>query len=467
MNEEQQDEKSLYYFENAPIPKAIMYMAVPMMIGMSINMLYNIIDAYFIGRLHNTAMMSAVTLALPVSTILMALGNVFGTGGGTYISRLMGEKNLDNAKIVSSVTFYFSMLAGIIFMFLAIPTIEPLVGLLGAKGETFIYTKQYVMIFLIGGPFVIANFALEQVVRAEGASTVSMNGMFISVIVNTILDPIFIFVCHLGVSGAAIGTIIGNMCAVLYYFYYLEKKSAFLSLSIKKCKPTGEILNNIFKIGISAFFLDSFLIVSCLLLNNFSAYYGDFAVAGFGISQRVVQLSEFVGMGLGMGVVPLIAYGYTAKNIHRMKQVINTTAVYMGIVIFTFSFLLFIFRAQIVQLFSTDAHVIKTGSYILTAMLISSLFAGFSGLFINIFQGVGREKESVIMSVAQGIILIPVMILGNYIFGLHGVIWSMTVAEILTFIIGLVLWIHFNQDDSMKVMTGNIFQYTKTKKQVQ
>jgi putative MATE family efflux protein len=433
----------LYYFEEAPIPKSIAHMAVPMMIGMSINMIYSIVDAFFIGKLNNTAMMTAVTLSLSLTALLMAVGNVLGTGGGTYISRLLGEKKLEQAKKVSSVSLYLSLLAGCIFMLITIPLLHPILQILGAKGDAIPFTASYIFVFIIGSPFIIANFTLEQIVRAEGASTISMNGMFLSVIINIILDPILIFLCHLGVSGAALGTVIGNMASVAYYIYYLKNKSTILTISLKTFKPTIIMLENIFKIGISAFLLDSFLVVSCLLLNNFSSQYGNYAVAGFGISQRIVQLSESISMGLYMGVVPLIGYAYTAHAIKRMNKIIKTTAAYILTLTGTISLILFIFRKPVFHLFSMDENVINTGIYILVAMLISSLFAGITGLLTAIFQSVGRAKEATIMSMVQGTLLIPCMILGNYAFGLHGVIWSTTVAEVLTCSIGLGLWINF------------------------
>ncbi|MPQ30441.1 MATE family efflux transporter [Clostridium estertheticum] len=443
-------EKGNYYFEQATIPKAITHMAGPMMLGMSVIMIYNVIDAFFIGKLNNTAMMTAVTLALPFTIILSGIGNIFGVGGGTYISRLLGEGKLGEAKKVSSVTFFLSLLSGFIFMLFAIPLIHPIVQILGAKGDTVLFTKDFIMVLIIGGPFVIANFALGQVVRAEGASKVSMNGMFISVIVNIILDPILIFICHLNIVGAAIGTVVANTCALLYYVYYLKNKSSTLTVSIRTFKPTLSMLKDIFKIGISSFLLDVFLIISVLLLNNFSAYYGDYAVAAFGISQRIAQLAQFAAKGLYIGVIPLIAYAYAAKNIKRMKSIIKITAAYIAILTFAFSLIIFIFREPIVHLFSNNTYVINTGIYILIALLISALFASITGLFIGIFQGTGRGKEATIMSVVQGILLIPIMILGKYTFGLDGIIWSMTITEILTCIIGLYLWIRLKRDPSMK-----------------
>jgi len=266
---------SLYYLEKAPVPKAIAHMAIPMILGMVVNMIYNITDAYFIGRLESTSMMASITLALPFTTMLMALGEIFGTGGSTYISRLLGEKNNEGVKKASSVNFYLSLISGIVFMLICLPALSFVLKVLGAAGETLFHTKDYILAFTIGCPFVTANFTLAQTVRGEGASTESMIGMIISVVVNIILDPVFIFLFHMDVLGAAVATVIGNACAVAYYIYYLKSKSPVQSVSVKDFKPTKEIIFSIFKIGISAFLLSGFLIVSSLMFNNYAVMYGD------------------------------------------------------------------------------------------------------------------------------------------------------------------------------------------------
>ena len=435
-----ENKDAMYYLEKAPVPKAIAHMAIPMILGMVVNMIYNITDAYFIGRLNNTSMLSSITLALPFTTILMALGELFGTGGSTYISRLLGEKKLDFVKIVSSVTLYLSLISGFLFMLICIPFLSPLLKLLGATGETLLHTRSYIIAYTIGSPFVVANFALAQMVRSEGASTESMIGMVISVIINILLDPVFIFLFHMDVMGASVATVIGNISAVAYYIYYLEKKSPAQSVRLKYFKPNRVILLNIFKIGISALLLSGFLIVSSLMFNNYAVLYGDHVVAAFGVANRVCQISDFIGMGLYMGVVPLIAFSYASNNIVRLNKVLKTTAFYLVTIIFMIAAVLFVFRTQVLELFSSDETVIKVGVIILTALLFSTLFAGISGLLTSMFQAFGKSIQSTIMSVTRGIALIPIIIIGNSLFQLNGVIWSMTVSEICTCFIGLLLW---------------------------
>ena len=435
-----ENKDAMYYLEKAPVPKAIAHMAIPMILGMVVNMIYNITDAYFIGRLNNTSMLASITLALPFTTILMALGELFGTGGSTYISRLLGERKSDFVKIVSSVTLYLSLISGFLFMLLCIPFLSPILKLLGATGETLLHTRSYIIVYTLGSPFVVANFTLAQMVRGEGASTESMIGMIISVVTNIILDPIFIFFFHMDVMGASVATVIGNICAVVYYMYYLEMKSTAQSVRLKYFKPNPTILFNIFKIGISALLLSGFLIVSSLMFNNYAVLYGDQVVAAFGVANRVCQISDFIGMGLYMGVVPLIAFSYASNNIERLNKVLKTTAFYLVTIISVIAAVLFVFRTQVLELFSSDESVIKVGVIILTALLFSTLFAGISGLLTSMFQAFGKSIQSTIMSVSRGIALIPIIIIGNTLFQLNGVIWSMTASELCACFIGLLLW---------------------------
>jgi len=435
-----ENKDAMYYLEKAPVPKAIAHMAIPMILGMVVNMIYNITDAYFIGRLNNTSMLASITLALPFTTILMALGELFGTGGSTYISRLLGEKKIEYVKKVSSVTLYLSLISGLLFMLLCIPFLSPILKLLGATGETLLHTRSYIIAYTIGSPFVVANFTLAQMVRGEGASTESMIGMLISVVINIILDPVFIFFFHMDVMGASVATVIGNFCAVVYYMYYLEKKSPAQSIRLKYFKPNTTILFNIFKIGISALLLSGFLIVSSLMFNNYAVLYGDQVVAAFGVANRVCQISDFIGMGLYMGVVPLIAFSYSSNNTERLNKVLKTTAFYLITIISVIAAVLFVFRTQVLELFSSDESVINVGVTILTALLLSTLFAGISGLLTSMFQAFGKGIQSTIMSVSRGIALIPIIIIGNSLFQLNGVIWSMTASEICACLIGILLW---------------------------
>lgn len=427
-----------YYFEKAPILKAIAHFSLPMIIGMSVSVIYTILNAYFIGLLHNSVMMTAITLTLPIFALLMALGNLVGVGSGTYISRLLGEKNYSKIKEVSSFSFYISIILGIIVIMIGLIFGNNITTGLGASAASFTYTKQYILVMLIGAPFIILNFSLEQIVRAEGAAMVSMIGMFVSVGINLILDPIFIFAFHWGVPGVAAATLIGNVGAVLYYSWYIIRKSDYLSFSIKYFKIDKIVAFEVFKIGVPIALMTAFMGLTALVFNQFAASYGDASVASYGIAQRILQFPELIIMGLCEGVVPLIAYNFIA-NKKRMKSTIAFTSLIVAILAMLFAMIVFFTDDYLIGIFTTDPQLIEVGGYIINVIFLSLFVTGFTTLIIGIFQATGQGRAAIIMSFAQGLLMIPILFILKSIAGFHGIIWSIFIADSLALVVGLIV----------------------------
>ncbi|CZR95586.1 MULTISPECIES: MATE family efflux transporter [Clostridioides] len=440
-----ENEKSnIKYLKEEPIKKTILYLSIPMMIGMSAGTIYNVINAYFIGLVHDTAMLSAITLGLPIFTILMAFGNMFGVGGSTFITRLIAQNNSDEAKKIAGYTFYASIITGLLIGLIGYLLMNPIVKLLGSDMATFEYTKQYAITLFVGGFSIVLNFSLEQIVRSEGASKESMYGMFVSVIISIILDVLFILVLNMHVYGAALSMMLSNIASSAYYVWYLNVKSENLRGFLHYIKISINSQVEIYKVGVSQLIQCSFLIVTTLLSNNYSMQYGNNIVASFGIALRIAQIPEFFVMGIVLGVMPLIAYNFSNKNIPRLKESIKYSALFIFVIAVVFSGVVYIFRTQVIQTFSVDTSVIEIGTYVLVAMLVSALFNGVTSLFMTIYQASGKGVETGIMSISQGGLYIPIVILLNYFYGLDGLIWSMTVTEIITFLIGAVLYIPYS-----------------------
>ena len=443
MEEFEVNESNIYYLKESPIRKTIAHLSIPMMVGISATTIYNLINSYFIGLIHDMNMMSAITLAMPITIILMAVGNMFGVGGGSFITRLLGNGDTQKGKKVAGYSFYASIILGIIIGIVAIIFMNPIVHLLGADGQTMLYTKQYITILFAGGGAFILNFALEQLVRSEGASKESMYGMFISVAVSIILDALLILIFNLHVIGAGISIVIANLASTIYYIWFLENKSESLQVFLKHFRLSFKDRLEVYKIGISELFKSTFMIVTTLLLNNFSVEYGNNVVASFGIAVRITQLPEFLTMGLFLGAMPLFAYSFSAHDTKRLKESLKEVSLWIGGISIFFALIVYLFRVPVLELFTSDPGVIQVGLTILAAQLVSSVFNGFSGLFTGIFQASGYGFQTGVMSTIQGTFFIPVVLLLHHFHGLDGLIWSMTITEGIAFIAGVIMLVPY------------------------
>lgn len=423
-------DEQLYYFEKSPVFKAMMHFSLPMMIGTLLSVIYGILNIYFIGFLEDSHMISAISLTLPVFAILMGLGNLFGVGARTYISRLLGAKDYSKSKFVSSFSIYGGIALGLIVILVTLPFSDQIAAILGARGETLALTSNYLKVMFLSAPFVILFFILEQFARAIGAPMVSMIGMLASVGLNIILDPILIFGFDLNVVGAALGTAISNVAAALFFIIYFMKNSDVVSVNIKLAKPNKEMLSEIFKIGIPAFLMSILMGFTGLVLNLFLAHYGNFAIASYGISFRLVQFPELIIMGLCEGVVPLIAYNFMA-NKGRMKDVIKAVIMSIGVIFVVCMIAVFTIGHHMVGLFTTDQAIVEMATFILKVTMASLLLNGIGFLFTGMLQATGQGRGATIMAILQGAIIIPVLFIMNALFGLTGVIWSLLIAESL------------------------------------
>ncbi|CDG05360.1 MATE family efflux transporter [Lactococcus lactis] len=432
-----------YYLKEAPIRKAIAHLSIPMMIGISATTIYNLINAYFIGLVHDTNMMSTITLGLTITIVFMAIGNLFGVGGGTFITRLLGSGDKEKGKKIAGYSFYMSLIIGLLIGLVSLFFLSPIAHILGADAATITYTKEYAGVLLGGGFSMILNYGLEQLVRAEGASKESMYGMFVGVATSIVLDALFILVLNLHVIGAGLSMVIANLASTAYYVWFLENKSESLKGFLKHFKISLKDQFEIYKIGIAEVFKSAFMIVTTLLLNHFSVQYGDNVLASFGIALRITQLPEFLTMGLFLGAIPLFAYSFASNNSQRLKEALKELTLWIGGISILFALIVYLFRVPVMQLFTDDSAVIKVGLIVLAAQLVSSVFNGFSGLFTGIFEASGLGAQTGVMSTIQGILYIPIVIILHHFYGLTGLIWSMTLTEGIAFVAGLIMLIPY------------------------
>ena len=435
-----------WYLSAAPVWRALVHLCVPMAAGVSVGAVYNIVNAGFIGSLHDTALLAAITFGLPLLGLVMAVGGVFGVGAGALISRLLGAAEHDPAKAaeikhVSSFAAWGSAMVGAVVGGTGLLLLDPLVRLLGADAAAVPATTAYVAVMLASVPVLAAAFCLEQLVRAEGAARQSMIGLIASTVANLVFDVLFILVLGWGVAGAALAIGLSNLVAVAYYAWFLQRRSEHVSLSLRWFTLSPAVLKPVFGVGVGELLQSGFLIVTALVLNNLAVAYGDAPLAAFGVALRIVQLPELLVMGVTIGVLPLLAYSYGKGDAARLGRALRGAALTVGAVVVVFSSTVFLFRERVFGVFSTSPEVIRIGVLVLTAQLVATIVNGFTGLITSLFQATGRSAAAIAMSVAQGVLFVPIVLLGNVWFGLDGIIWAMTITEGIVFAVGAVLWL--------------------------
>ncbi len=434
-----------WYLSAAPIGRALVHLCVPMAAGMIVGAVYNVINAGFIGSLHDAVLLAAITFGTPLLGLVMAVGGVFGVGGSSLISRMLGASERDapraeEIKHVSSFALWGAVIAGAALGGVGLVLLHPLVAVLGANTEAAAATGAYVGVMLAFVPVLAAAFCLEQLVRAEGAARQSMIGLIASTIANLVLDVLFILVLHWGVAGAALGMGLSNVVTIAYYAWWLSARSEHVSLAPRWFSVRPAILKGVFGVGVGELLQSGFLIVTSLVLNNLAVAYGDGPLAAMGVAVRLAQVPEFLVMGVTIGFLPLLAYSFGKGDRARLTAALRGGAITVGAIVLLFSGSVFLFRDQVFTAFVADPKVLAVGVTILTAQLVSTIFNGFSGLFTSLFQATGRAVPSIIISMAQGVLFIPIVLLFDLWFGLPGIIWSLTVSEGLVLIAALIMW---------------------------
>jgi putative MATE family efflux protein len=434
--------KTTNVFETMSVPKAVIKLGLPTVLGMLVQIIYNMADTVYIGWLNDENQMAAVTLAMPFFTFLMALAGIFGIGGGAYISRLLGVKDFHRVKKASSFSFYACVALGIICAVVGLLFMEPILTLLGAKqGTTMGYANDYSFWVLLCSPIIMLSFALGQLVRSEGASGISMAGMTIGGVLNIVLDPIMIFGMNMGVVGAAIATVIGNAVAVLFYMWYLLFKTKTLSIAPQYMIPDGNELKNILSIGIPASLNTMLMCVSNVIQNNLAAGYGEIALSSIGVALKVNMFPVYILIGLGQGVQPLIGYNYSANNRKRLGGVMKFTGIVGTVLACIFTVVIFFGSDWFVSLIMSKAEIVELGSRYLKYLMLSVPFMGILFLFTNAFQGMGKSIPAMVLSVSrQGFVFIPIIFVLNAIFGCDGIIFAQPIADIVSVIMAVIMF---------------------------
>lgn len=428
-------------FEHAPVPKAYFTMALPVVMGMVVNLVYNIVDTFFIARTQNAQLVAGVSLCAPIFTLMIALGDIFGLGGSSLISRLFGEKKDEEGKRASGFCFYAAILCGVLVTILLLLLKTPVLHLLGATDETIGYAGQYYQYLALGAPFIIVALTPSNLIRTEGLALQSMAATILGAVVNIILDPVFIFGLNMGAGGAAIATVIGNAASVVLLVYFVRTKSRKLTVSPKNIKISGAAVVSILAIGIPASVTNIMQSFGIALTNRFLAGYGTEKVAAMGIAMKVNMIVVLVMVGFAFGAQPLLGYNYGAGNKKRLKEFIRfDLMVEIGFAVIC-ALVLALLAPQFVRLFMKDESIVQSGSLMLRCLLISSPMIAVVLVFTTLFQAEGKALSALILSISrQGVIFACCIVVLKMLLGYMGVICAQAVSDVITGVIALALY---------------------------
>ena len=348
---------------STPIPKALLAMGIPTMIGMLINALYNLVDAYFVGGL-GESQMGAISVVYPLGQVVVGLGLLFGTGAASYISRLLGQRDKEQANTVASTALYSSLAVGAVIILLSVIFLNPILRLLGATESILPYASTYAGIYIISCIFNVFNVTRNNIVTNEGAAKTTMCALLFGAVLNIGLDPLFIDTLNLGVAGAAIATAISQLVSTVVYLVYIFQKKSTFRFTIKDCAFFKDVLSEIFKIGISTLLFQLLTSLSISMINNASGNYGDAVIAGMGVVTRLVSMGSLTVFGFIKGFQPIAGLAFS------------------------------LFSTAIVSQFTAgNTEMIRTGANSLRINGITFMLFGYYTVYSSLFLALGKGKE--------------------------------------------------------------------------
>lgn len=421
---------------SAPIPKALVSLGIPIMIGMLINALYNLADAYFVGGLGERPM-GAISIVFPLGQVVVGLGLMFGNGAASYLSRLLGSGNKNTADTVASTALYSSILIGAILIIFAAVFLRPILIFLGATETIMPYALIYGRIYILSCIFNVFNVTMNNIVASEGAAKTTMCALLSGAVINIGLDPLFIYTFHMGVAGAAIATAISQFISTLVYLSYVLRKRSAFTFSIKAFAPTKEIFTEILKIGIPTLTFQLLTSLSIALINRASNGYGDAVIAGMGAVTRITSMGTLVVFGFLKGFQPIAGFSYGAKNFKRLRQSIKTSILWSTVFCIFAGLLMILFSAQIISQFANgNEEMLLIGQKSLKANGFSFFLFGFYTVYSSLFLALGKGTAGFILGACrQGICFVPVILLLPKVLGINGVLYAQPIADVLSFII--------------------------------
>lgn len=444
--------KETEIFETLPVPTALRKMAIPTIMGQIIVLIYNLADTFYVGMTGDPYMVAGVSLILPVFNMLIALANLLGVGGGTYVSRLLGVGRREEASRVTAYSIRLGVVIGAVFSLLTYVFMGDILTLLGAGENTFTYSKQYVTCVIVFGgvPTILAN-VLSNMLRSTGKSAEAGFSVALGGVLNIVLDPLFMFVLlpkGREILGVGIATLLSNIISCIYSGSVIFRIRHETVIGIRNADVEKNSIKEIFNVGFPAFFVTLLFDVDYMVIDRLMAGYSDIALAAVGIVLKAERLPLNVGIGICQAMTPIVAYNYASGNYERMHKTYRLACL-CGIITGIVSITLYeIFAGDIIRFFIKDADTIALGASFLRARSPATLFMFLSFFTVHLFQAFGKGGTALYLGIQRWLILnIPMLFILNHFFGINGIVWAQLTADFINVLISFIIFERFRKHE--------------------
>lgn len=434
------NDKRIYTMAKEKPAKAVLKMGLPVTMGMLFMVVYNLVDTYFVGLLHDDYQLAATNLSYPVMMVMVAIAGIVGNGGASYIARCIGAEKKEEAEHTLTIGLELIFLGGIAMAVIGILMLDPIVGILGAKENTFVYTRDYCQVMFLGAVFTMGNYAIGQLLRSEGSTFYSMIGMIGGTLANMILDPLFIFTFGMEIKGAAIATILGNALGALTCLSFYMRKKTLLTPSYAYRRMDGRIIREIMWVGIPHTLEQFFTTAAMIVNNNLAAGYGELTVAAMGIANKIMSVGNYIYQGMAAGCQPLMGFNFGARNYSRMKKLIKAGVMVTTSVELVILCIYGLTAPSLIGLFTESPKVIAIGSQALRAFMLMLPFVGSTSIVRNTFNAMGKPYFAFGITIVRQLLLyIPFLLVFNKIWGFTGLIHAQPTEEAICMVFSLTL----------------------------
>jgi len=428
-----------------PVGRLLLQYSLPAIVAMTASSLYNMIDSIFIGQGVGAMAISGLAITFPFMNLSAAFGAAVGVGAATCISVKLGQKDYSTAQQILGNTVTLNFIIGMVFGVVSLLFLDPILYFFGASAETLPYARDYMQVILAGNVFSHMYFGLNGVLRAAGKPREAMLATIFTVVLNIVLAPVFIYVMHWGIRGAALATVLAQVIALAWQTKLLADKRQLLHLTSGTYRPKGDIVGNIIGIGMSPFSMNVCACIVVIFINKgLQQYSGDLAVGAYGIANRVAFIFIMITMGINQGMQPIAGYNYGAGRIDRLMQVLKL-AILAATCVTTTGFLISrLIPEQCARLFTTDEELIAMAVTGIQIIMVAFPIDGFQMVITNFFQSIGMAKVSMFLSLSrQMIFLLPLLLLLPLWFGVDGVWWSLPASDGVAAVVTLAIMVAY------------------------